>query len=617
MDRQKAPRTNRSRKTLPAAFTSRGDQRWRSPTPHGERDGGAGASAAASGPNATAAAADVGQYAAAGSDGAAGAGAAGAAGAGVGDPGPVLLPPPVLSSVAVGAGSARGREAIRPDSLVFLSSCPQRHGHAVLKKMLHPPTLGLFCLVELPGADHQRAPLRASLQDWLRRWCTLQVERPDLLVAVCETFWDAPQGYPMGILCEYMPLGSLDELLQACGGLPEEAMREIAQAVLEALHALHSVQPPVVHGCLKPSQVLFSADGRPRLAFGLEQRLKGSQARSLQTARGSVAEDVGRDAGGGVAAQEAEGLGAAVAAPAGAPSACAEQQSTAVDIFDLGLLLLVSALGGMDVLLEAIPYAREFGSRSGRGHSAPLSAVFHDTCALLQQELRAPAAAAGAEQGGGTSDMGYLPPASDLLFNRQYSESFLAFVSTCLEAHTREAPVSARDLLRHEFLQLTSPLGGPLVSLREMQELARLVNEAQEHDPSRFGPGKVLKSNVPGVAPSVAHSAQIYLANIAQSVAPYFGPRVGGAVAPGHGAAVAASGPPRRRQAEWETLLVDSARTYGLPKAVVQAALEAQLDALLAPGGAVAAAADAAACAAPGVAPLHVAERRTIAEWSA
>merc|ERR1712187_137961 len=108
----------------------------------------------------------------------------------------------------------------------------------------------------------------------------------------------------------------------------------------------------------------------------------------------------------------------------------------------------VSALGGMDVLLDVIPYAREFGSRSARGPSAPLNMVSPDTCALLQKELRGTGGgAAGAlahehETQLSTprtvnSDMGYLPPASDLLINRQYSEPFLEFVSICLEAHTR------------------------------------------------------------------------------------------------------------------------------------------------------------------------------------
>ncbi|CAE7562683.1 MKK3 [Symbiodinium sp. CCMP2456] len=188
---------------------------------------------------------------------------------------------------------------IRHDALVFLSSCPQRHGHFAIKKMLHPPTLELFCLIEIPGAEHQRNVLRASLQEWLSRWCELQVSHPGLLVELREAFWDAPLGYPMAILCEYMPLGSLDDLIQACGGLPELALREIAQMVLEALDLLHSMVPPVVHGCLKPSQVLFTASGSPRLTFGLEQRIKHSQGLVVDDDDDGDDDDGDDDDGGG------------------------------------------------------------------------------------------------------------------------------------------------------------------------------------------------------------------------------------------------------------------------------------------------------------------------------
>eukprot|EP00929_Paragymnodinium_shiwhaense_P054949 TRINITY_DN27549_c0_g1_i1.p1 TRINITY_DN27549_c0_g1~~TRINITY_DN27549_c0_g1_i1.p1 ORF type:complete len:576 (+),score=102.23 TRINITY_DN27549_c0_g1_i1:123-1850(+) len=552
MERQKAPRTNRSKKTLPAAFFG-GPPSTTSYWPSGGGDRGENAAgpvlSEAPGP---------------------------AAEAGLELPTAPAAPPVLLPIARLPLVS----QGIRPDGLVFLSSLPQRHGHAILKKMLHPPTLGLYCLVELPGADHQRAPLRVSLQDWLRRWCALQVERPDFLVAVCEAFWDTPQGYPMGILCEYMPLGSLDELLQACGGLPEEAMREIAQALLEALHSLHSAQPPVVHGCLKPSQVLFGADGRPRLAFGLEQRLKGCQAFGVH---GRVPEDAAHD---GAIRVEADGF-SRVPSSGAAHDSREQQQSTAVDVFDLGFLLLVSALGGMEVLLDAIPYAREFGARTMQGTTAS-SAVTHDTCQLLQRELRGAATSAAPGEGhrrregfgsgiaGASPDMGYLPPASDLLFNRRYSEPFLAFVSTCLEAHAGASPVGASELLQHEFLrpppappgQTREPSAGPIVSLREMQELARLLNEAPDADPRSPGGG---------LAPSVAQSAQAYLATIAHAIAPHMGhsPR---RRAGSEGEAHVPQPPPAWGPKEWDTLILDSARTLGLPKAVVESNLEAQLD---------------------------------------
>lgn len=520
---QKAPRATRSKKSLPAAFCSRTPQ----PVLRVERGVG---DLATDRSDPTAAALSSG-----GTIGA----AIGAAATDTSswDPSFPSQPPMQQQHMLHHEQQAGGRrrDPIRLDSLVFLGPCSQRHGHFAVKKMLHPPTLGLFCLVELPGA--QREVLRASLQDWLQKWCAHQARHPDLLLEVCEAYWDAPQGYPVGILCEYMPLGTLDELVQACGGLPEEALREIAQVVLEALDTLHSESPPQIHGCLKPSHVLFCASGRPKLTFGLEQRLKGCQMWP-----------------------PIPGQPDNCPAADGKEEGAVDEQSPAVDIFDLGMLLLVSALGGLDVLLDAIPYAREFGSRSTRAVSA-------DTCALLAHELRgAYRLDAGLEDRGQAAglDMGYLPPAADLLFNRRYSEPFLSFVSKCLEAHMQSAPVSARNLLQHKFLR-EQPAVGPLVSLREMQALARLLNEAPAHDPSRFGPGKSSRSWVPGVAPSVAQSAQLYLMNIAQSIAPHCGEAAA----------------PRWRDQEWDTLLTDTARTLGLSKAVVQEALQTQVERLM------------------------------------
>lgn len=541
---QKAPRANRSKKTLPAAFVSRAprmDMMGARSEPTGL--GGASSSTFAGG-----------EVASKSESGNA--------------PLPPPQPPPMLNGWAAASGADMRREAIPLDALVFLSGFPQKHGHFALKKMLHPPTLGLFCLVELPGAEHQRDILRASLQDWLARWCGLQrAAHNELLVDVCEAYWDAPQGYPMGILCEYMPLGSLDELVQACGGLPEEALREMAQAVLQALHILHSASPPLVHGCVKASQVLFSASGLAKLTFGLEQRVKRCQVWSLpQSAAGPRPNADGSTGAGG-------SLKAGVDQPA------------AQDIVDLGVMLLVSALGGMDVLLDAIHHAREYGASAGMQAASREGGVSPDTCALLQHELRGAFRVDDGEGGqdGGSPEAPHLPPAHDLLFNRSYSAPFLSFVSTCIEA-LRQG-VSAGDLLQHEFL-CEQPSVGPLVSLREMQALARLMNEAPEHDPNHFGPGKKSLSLVPGVAPSVAQSSQIYLMNIAQSIAPHCGPSgilppAGGWRSNFGGDAEASSAGHRWREREVDTLLADTARTLGLSRSVVQEALQAQIERLL------------------------------------
>lgn len=517
---RKGPRAIRSKKTLPAAFCSRES---RLSSPFLPTDGPSSHVVATALPSA-------------------GSGVTGGSKENERSPA-VLSAPSVPPPLVLGWSEGSGQEKVRLDSLVFLGPCPQRNKTFATKRMLHPPSLSLFCLIELPGAAHQRGPLRESLQDWLERWSSLQGDHPDLLVQLCETYWDTPLGYPMGILCEYMPLGSLDELIQACGGLPEVAMQEIAQSMVRALHLLHSAEPALAHGCLKPSQVLFGANGHPRLAFGLEQRIRGAQSWALPSPQRSPS---GLREPGSITAAD----------PCG----------TAVDIFDLGLLILVCALGGLEILLDTIPYAREFGG--GRGGTAMLG-----TCALLQHELRSSLIGRPFDQEeprcASPDSCGHLPPAQDLLFNREYSNDFVHFVSTCLEAHTRDEPISAGDLLQHPFLGEQGAVG-PLVTLREMQNLAARLNLAPEKrsDPAAFGPAKsTSRFTVPGVAPSVAQSAQVYILNIAQAIAPYF-------VA---GASEAGMPDAPWRQEDWESLVSDTARTLGLPRAAVNDALQSQI----------------------------------------
>lgn len=586
-DRHRGPRTNRSKKTLPAEFFSGRPRRESS----GPRES---SPALQSGRRESSGRREIGDAREA-RDGRI--------------PSEALLRSGYGGAVGSRARAEEGEEripaqhpppgTIRLEALVLLSSlAPQRRGAtAASKKMLHPPSLELFALVELPGTDPQRrAPLRAALEGWLVRWRQLQIGNPRLLVGVREAYWDAPAGYPAAILCEHAPLGSLEDLVRACGGLPEHALREVARSVLEALDVLHSAQPPLAHGCVRPAEVLFDHGGAARLAFGLEQRLRlGSASASGGASVSSTPPGRGREAGLGEPSHP--GLEAS--------------KSTVGDLYDLGLLVLVAALGGYDVLHQVVPYARKFGSRLRRGMSDAFDGQEgglkgSETCLLLQNELTGaiPEGANLLDDTGGEDDrmdggdgMGTLPPVSELLFNRKYSEPFISFVSACLEAHAprRGGASSARELLRHSFLHTQAP-AGPLVSLHEMQELARLLDEASEHDRGFGAPGAKRESSSAhrgSLAPSVERSAQLYLDNIAQSVAPYYGPT--GAPQPnvgsrarsqsdgdaergswgGHGHAHSRWGSP-----EWEVLLDDSARTLGLPRHTVQATLEARLERL-------------------------------------
>ena len=89
-------------------------------------------------------------------------------------------------------------------------------------------------------------------------------------------------------------------------------------------------------------------------------------------------------------------------------------------------------------------------------------------------------------------------------------------------AQTGTMPGTASDYRRppRTVGRAAQASGGPGVSLREMQSLAKSINDAPEHDPSRFGLMEGGRLLVPGVASSFAQCAQIYLMNISQFTAP-------------------------------------------------------------------------------------------------
>ncbi|KAG8088196.1 hypothetical protein GUJ93_ZPchr0010g10640 [Zizania palustris] len=101
--------------------------------------------------------------------------------------------------------------------------------------------------------------------------------RESILLPFAYSMSACGEGRPRRMMLVYdlMPNGSLQDALlgRRCPQLVSEWPRRLAVArdVAAALHYLHSVvKPPVVHGDVKPSNVLLDADLRARLAdFGL------------------------------------------------------------------------------------------------------------------------------------------------------------------------------------------------------------------------------------------------------------------------------------------------------------------------------------------------------------
>ena len=89
------------------------------------------------------------------------------------------------------------------------------------------------------------------------------------------------------LVMEYVPGGSLRDLLEKQGRLSIERTVEIALDVADALTRAHRIG--IIHRDLKPSNVLLAADGTPRLTdFGIAQLAGGPRLTGADRAVGTV-----------------------------------------------------------------------------------------------------------------------------------------------------------------------------------------------------------------------------------------------------------------------------------------------------------------------------------------
>ncbi|KAL6867485.1 hypothetical protein ACP4OV_015509 [Aristida adscensionis] len=111
---------------------------------------------------------------------------------------------------------------------------------------------------------------------------------PTILLPFAYSLSMQPRRRRMMLVYDLMPNGSLQDALlgKRCPELVAEWARRLAVArdVAAALHYLHSVvQPPVIHGDVKPSNVLLDGELRARLSdFGLA-RIRSEQEDGLES----------------------------------------------------------------------------------------------------------------------------------------------------------------------------------------------------------------------------------------------------------------------------------------------------------------------------------------------
>lgn len=155
-------------------------------------------------------------------------------------------------------------EPLRLDQMVTLAVFKSNSG--TIKKMLHGPTLKIYCIKEVPISNRE---IRKILKGWVSIW-----ERycnTEQYIRVFDTFWNSPEGC-VSVVSDFAANGSLQNLLQSIGAVPESTLKHLARQILRAISHLHEQNMP--YSNLTCSQIVFDRRGKVRLSPGFGHILK-------------------------------------------------------------------------------------------------------------------------------------------------------------------------------------------------------------------------------------------------------------------------------------------------------------------------------------------------------
>jgi len=157
---------------------------------------------------------------------------------------------------------------VRLEDMITLSILKGTRNSGSVKKMLHAPSLKLYAVKEIPLSNRE---VRMILKEWIAMWQNAQESGKDSICNVYGTFWNVPEGC-VSVVMEYLNAGSLENLLESAGALPEQVLLEIATKLLNCIRELHD-SIGIAHGCIVPSQILLNQSGKLKINIGVAHRL--------------------------------------------------------------------------------------------------------------------------------------------------------------------------------------------------------------------------------------------------------------------------------------------------------------------------------------------------------
>ena len=128
--------------------------------------------------------------------------------------------------------------------------------------------------------------LKQLLQDWGK--ASSEDGSRTFLTRLKGVHWNTPEGC-VSIVSENLNGGSLLNMLQSTGAIPELILKQIARKVLESIDFMHN-KSGVSHNGLTLSQILLNKRGDIKLNLGLKQIFKDNQGSEMMGEKMSLYE---------------------------------------------------------------------------------------------------------------------------------------------------------------------------------------------------------------------------------------------------------------------------------------------------------------------------------------
>lgn len=190
----------------------------------------------------------------------------------------------------------------------------------------------------------------SQLKKWIIEWeAALQKsEGQHHLVTIHGTHWNSPEGC-VSLIMEYLNGGCLLDLIESVGALPETILLEITHSVLHSLNFMHN-KAKVSHNGLSLSQIMFDKDGNIKLNMGISQVFPKEEAYKTSLGPAKLGLYSAHEINSPARIKKLSMFDDLTTGDSISGSETQRKEVFAQDIFDLGYILLVAAIGGLDLI---------------------------------------------------------------------------------------------------------------------------------------------------------------------------------------------------------------------------------------------------------------------------